>query len=126
MAGLTVTFAVLAGILAAIGLYGVLSCVVAARTREMAIRVALGATQARVVLVVTGRTCLVVGARVVVGIACSLTSGHVVATLLYGVTPTRPRVLLAAAIVALTIGAIAAVVPALRVMRIEPVQALRE
>jgi hypothetical protein len=126
MAGLTATFAVMAGILAVIGLYGVLSCLVAARTREMAIRIALGATRARVMLAVMGRTSVVVGAGVVVGIGCSLASGHVVAALLYGVTPANPGVLAAAAIGAVAVGAIAAVVPARRIMRIEPVQALRE
>jgi ABC-type antimicrobial peptide transport system permease subunit len=119
------TFAGIALILAAIGLYGVLAFFVSQRTRELGIRMALGASNARVIAEVAGKGAALAG----IGIGLGLVGGSVVArllsSLLFDITPYDPVTYVSVAAF-LTIVAIAAcVLPARRASRIEPVTALK-
>ena len=122
---LSAAFAVLATLLAAVGLYGVLAYTVAQRTREIGVRMALGAGSDRVrtmVLLQMGRMLLVGGA---VGIAGALAAGKAAQSLLYGMEGHDPTVVgLGTAVLAL-IALAAAYVPAQRASQVDPMQALR-
>jgi predicted permease len=118
--------ALLAAVLAAVGLFGVLSFVVAGRAREIAIRLALGATAIQVLARVLGRVALTVVAGVVAGSGAAMVLGRFATALLYDVSPGDPRALGAAAAVALGAGALTAIVPALRALRVDPAALLRE
>jgi predicted permease len=122
---LSTAFATLATILAAIGLYGVLAYTVARRTREIGVRMALGATTGNVrglVLRQVGAMLLVGG---VIGIAAAVALGRAAASLLYGVEGRDPIVLVAAAVVLGAFGLAAGFIPAQRASRVDPVTALR-
>ena len=119
------SFAILALVLAAIGIYGVMSYMVSARTQEIGVRMAIGAERSdvlRLVLMQVGRLAAV---GLVLGIGLLLLAGPMLSRLLYGVTPSDP---LTIAVVAITLGAVALVagwVPAWRASRVNPIQALR-
>ena len=118
-------FAGLALALALIGVYGVVSYSVGERTNEMGIRVVLGAFSADVVRLVL-REALALGAIALgVGLAGSLALTRVLETLLFEITPTDPITLAAACSVILAVSALAAVLPARRASRIDPMVALR-
>ncbi len=122
---LLLAFAGLALALALIGVYGVVSYSVSERTNELGIRVALGARSADVVGLVL-REALALGAIALgVGLAGSLALTRVLETLLFEITPTDPLTLAAACSVILAVSALAAVLPARRAARIDPVVALR-
>jgi predicted permease len=126
MAALSGGFAALAVILAAVGLYGLMSYGVARRQNEIGVRVALGATRSRIVLMIVRETAVLVAIGVAVGVALAVWSGRAAEALLYGLTPTNPWAL-AAGVAALTVVAVvASLVPALRAARLEPTVALRE
>jgi ABC-type antimicrobial peptide transport system permease subunit len=122
---LAAAFAVLATLLAAVGLYGVLAYTVAQRTREIGVRMALGADGGRVrgmVLRQVGRMVLVGG---VVGIGAALGLGRAARSLLFELEGHDPTVVaLATALIALVAFG-AGYIPALRASRVEPMQALR-
>jgi putative ABC transport system permease protein len=123
--GLLVAFAAAALVLAALGLYGLMSYWVEQRTREIGIRVALGATSQRVVRLVLLRSFAWVGIGVITGIGGALACGRALSSLLFGITATDPLTL-AAVIAALTLVAAAASgFPALRAMKVDPGVALR-
>jgi putative ABC transport system permease protein len=115
----------LALLLGAIGLYGVLSYVVAERTREIGVRMALGATARAVRRMVVSQGARVVLVGVVIGIAVALASTRLLGTLLYGVKPVDPIVFAAMAIMMLAIGALASYVPARRASSVSPIDSLR-
>ena len=120
------SFAGLALLLAAVGIYSVLSYAVRRRTREIGIRMALGA-QVRDVLglvVADGMKPTLIG--VGIGIAGALALGRVVAKLLYGVNPADPVTLAAVAILLATVAFFASIIPAYRATRVEPMTALHE
>ncbi len=119
-------FAAVALALATMGTYGVISFTVAQRTREIGIRVALGATRADVVRLIVGQGILLVAVGAVLGIAGAFAATRVLRSLLYGVAPTDPVVL--AAIVALLATAVilASWIPARRAAGVHPTEALRE
>lgn len=118
-------FALLATILAVVGLHGVLAFVVARRTREIGIRMALGARQGTVVRLVMGETLIVVLLGLVAGTVAAYLCGRYVQTQLFGVNPADTPVF-AISIAALLAAALAAsVAPAWRASRISPVRALR-
>ena len=118
-------FALLATLLAVVGLYGVLAFVVTRRTREIGIRMALGAEQKRVVRLVLNEMLVLVVFGVAAGVASAISGGRFVQSQLFGVNAADPLVftLSAAALLAAALGA--ALVPAWRAARIDPIRALR-
>jgi predicted permease len=118
-------FAFLALVLSAVGLYGVLAYSVTQRTHEMGVRIAMGAERGNVqrLMVRNGVGIAAVGA--VVGVVAALAAGRVVSSLMYGVSPHDPLVLLIAALLPVVVAAIASYVPARRASRVDPVVALR-
>ena len=122
---LTGVFAATALALAMLGLYGLLSYQVAQRTREIGVRMALGARRADVLMMIVRRGLLLTVAGLAIGAAVSLGLARFVKALLFGVTPTSPWVYAAVAAMLLTVAAAASLVPARRAMRADPVTALR-
>ena len=122
---LFVVFAILAGALAAIGLYGVTSYLVRQRTRELGIRVALGAQRHRLLTLVVGGALRLTVIGVAVGLAASYALTESLRTLLFGVSPTDARTFVALALLLASISILASLVPALRATRADPMLALR-
>jgi len=110
-------FALAALLLAGLGVYGVLAHTVAERRREIGIRMALGASAARVVRSVMGRTLLLAGTGVVVGALLSLAVARLLDSLLFGVSATDPRTFVVTAVVVVLVAAAAALLPARRAAR---------
>jgi predicted permease len=111
--------------LAAIGLYGVMSSAVRQRTREIGIRMALGATEDRVRRSVLGEAMTIVGAGTGVGLAVALIATQLLRTQLFGVSPADPLSFGAACVALAVVGLSAAYFPARYAMRIDPARALR-
>jgi len=122
---LTSTFGLVALLLAAIGLFGVMASLVRERTREFGIRMALGASAGRVRMEVLQRAARVVGSGAVVGLVVALATSRLLAALLFGVSPTDPLALGFACLLLLAVASAAAYLPARRATSIDPVQALR-
>lgn len=120
------TFAGLALLLSLIGLYGLVSHGVAQRTREMGIRIALGAASADVTRVVLGRAMALAAVGVVLGIGVSLLTGRALEGALFGVEPTNPLALGGAAALLACASLIAAWVPARRAGRVDAMVSLRD
>lgn len=118
-------FAVLALTLAAVGVYGVMAYTVSQRTREIAIRIALGASVSNVLKLVVGQGMALVGAGVMVGLIGAWALTRVIASLLFGVSPTDPVVFVAAPALLSAIALLACYVPARRATPIDPVVVLR-
>jgi predicted permease len=118
-------FAAIALLLAAIGLYGVLSYVVAQTTRELGLRMALGAGAARLVRLVVARGLVLTAAGVAVGATVALGGTRLLGDLLYQVSPRDPAVFGSAFLMMGIAAAAACLVPAWRATRIDPVRALR-
>lgn len=112
-------------LLAAVGLYGVLSYLVSQRTQELGIRVALGADRRALLSMVVGQGTRVALLGVIIGIMGALAGGRAIAALLYGVSPTDPLVLSAVAAVVIVVAVIASYLPARRATRVDPMTALR-
>ena len=123
---LLATFAGVAVLLAAIGLYGVVSYSVRQQTREIGIRVALGATPGRVRRLVLGDAAMVLGAGAVAGLAGALLSTRLLSSQLFGISPTDPVSLAGACVLLIGVGLCAAYVPARWATKIDPARALRE
>jgi putative ABC transport system permease protein len=119
------SFAAAAVLLAAIGLYGVIAFGVAQRTREIGVRVALGAQHGDVLRLVMRRGMLLTGIGLAIGIASALALGRVVASLLYGVKPADPATLLAVTLFLTTVAMLATYIPARRATRADPMVALK-
>ena len=119
------TFSILALFLAAIGIYGVLSYAVTERTREIGIRVALGAMKSDVTLMLLKRTLLLVIAGVALGGCGALVLTRVLGNFLFEVKPTDPVTFMAVAAILVATGIIAGLLPARRATRVDPVVALR-
>lgn len=118
-------FAIVGLLLAAIGIYGLLAFLVAERTAEFGVRMALGGTPANILPLVLGRGMTLVAAGAFVGLNASLAATRLLQSLLFGVTPTDAATF---AVVVLVLGAaalLAAYVPARRAMRVDPAVALR-
>jgi predicted permease len=117
---------VLAGMLAATGIFGMASYAVARRLREMGIRVALGAQRVQVLRAALGRTMLLLGIGSVAGLALGALGTRVLASIVYEATVFDPAVLGGAIVAMVLIGAMAAAVPARRAVSVEPAVLLRE
>ena len=120
-----VVFSVVAVGLAAIGLYGVLAFQVATRTREIGIRMALGADRTNVVRMVMRQSITVVTLGIVVGVPLALGASSGLRSLLYGVEPFAPAPFLIAALVLVVAGLVAALLPSRYASRVDPLVAIR-
>ena len=119
-------FAAVALALAAIGVYGVVSYLVSQRTREIGIRVALGARKREVVWLVVGRALAPVVAGLGLGAVGGVLSARTLATLLYGVSPSDPSVIVGIVAVLGTTAMVASWIPARRAASVDPLVALRD
>ena len=118
-------FSLVALILSAIGLYGVMSSAVRQQTRDIGVRVALGATVRDVYRLILGEAAWVVGVGAVIGVFGAVFGGRVLAAQLFEVSPLDPVSLGVAAVLLLVIGIAAAMIPARRATRVDPAIALR-
>jgi putative ABC transport system permease protein len=112
--------------LAAIGLYGVLAYAVRQRTPEIGIRIALGATAAHIRSSILRQAGVVLGAGLVAGTAGALVLSRSLTSLAFGVSPSDPRILVAAAVVLTMTGLLAAWLPARRASRVAPRIAMQD
>jgi putative ABC transport system permease protein len=126
MATLAGAFGVLAGLLATLGLYGVISYMVARRRNEIGVRVALGADRGRVVLLVLREAALLLAVGLGIGTGLALWAGRAAGALLFGLKPYDPLSLSAAVLLLASVALLASYLPALRASRLEPMSALRE
>jgi predicted permease len=126
MATLSGFFGVLALVLSAIGIYGVLSYLVVRRRQEIGVRLALGATRAEIVRMVATQSLGWVGAGLGVGALLAVLTATAARSMLFGLAATDPLVLIAAVVTLAATGAVATVIPALRAGRLHPTSALRE
>src|SRR6185312_16031458 len=118
-------FAVIALLVAASGVYGLISYAVERRTREMGIRVAVGATKAKILSLLVSRGILLALVGVAAGIAGSMLLTKTISGLLYGITPTDPSVLAGTSLLFLAVAFLAAVIPAYRAATVDPTAAFR-
>ncbi len=120
------TFAALALILASLGLYGVMALGVTQRTRELGIRLALGAQRRAVLRLVLGQSARLVGIGLVLGLAAALGAGRWLSSVVYGATAVDVEILLWVSVLLGAVGLLASYLPARRATRIDPLSALRE
>jgi len=125
LAALSSTFAGLAVVLAFIGIFSMLAYSVARRTREIGIRMALGASRDRVVRTVVRESLIVTLAGVAIGIPLALYAARFASALLFGLAPSDPWTLSAAALLFIAVGVLAGVWPALAASKVDPGHALR-
>jgi predicted permease len=118
-------FALLAVLLACLGLYGVIAYTVSRRTGEIGIRMAMGATRAGVLRMVVKESLLICIVGVGIGVPISLASTRLISSRLYGVSPTDPLTIVAATFLMISVAALAAFIPARRASRVDPMVALR-
>jgi putative ABC transport system permease protein len=119
------TFAAMALMLSAVGLYGVISYAVTRRTHEVGIRMALGANQGDVLGLIVGQGMRVVAIGAALGIGLALISTRLISSLLYGVRPTDPATLGAASLGLVVVAFLATYIPARRATKVNPMVALR-
>jgi len=120
------TFATLALMLAVAGMYAVMSYVTSQRTSEFGLRVALGAEAGDVVRLVLRGAARLMAIGVALGLVLALATGRIITTMLFGITPTDTQAYGGVLLVALPLVILAAIVPAIRAARVDPMIALRE
>jgi putative ABC transport system permease protein len=119
-------FAVLAVVLTAAGLYGVMSYIVTQRTREIGVRMALGATRRQVLAMVGRQVGTIATIGIGVGVAGALVLTRWISSMLFGIDPADPVVYAGVAILLALVALLAAAIPSGRATRIDPLRALRE
>jgi len=119
------SFAAVALLLTGTGLYGVLSYAVARRRHEIGVRIALGAERKQVLGLVFRQAMQLVAAGLILGLASAAAGGRLLATMMYGIRPGDPIILVCACCVLVITGMAAAYVPAARAASVDPMQALR-
>jgi putative ABC transport system permease protein len=124
LATLATGFGVIAALLASVGLYGVLSFVTWARTREIGLRMALGATPRSILGLIAGQTCVLIAGGLGAGLVLSVTLTRQVQSLLFGMDAVDAVTILSAAGLLLIVTSLAALLPARRATRIDPMTAL--
>jgi putative ABC transport system permease protein len=125
-AALATAAAALTVLLAGLGVYGLLAYAVTARTRELGVRVALGATRPDILRMIV-RDGLAIGVSgVLIGVPCAWAAAHLMRAQFYGIAPSDPRLLLFGAAMLLVTVVVASLPPALRASRVAPLDALRE
>lgn len=122
---LSAFFGGLALLLAGVGLYGLMAYSVTQRTREIGVRVALGAVRTDILSMILRETLGMTCIGLVVGLASALSASHLVANMLYGISTQDPLTLAAVSVVLAAVAAVAAWIPARRAMRVDPMVALR-
>jgi putative ABC transport system permease protein len=122
---LLATFAAVALVLAAVGIYGVISYAVSRRTHEIGVRVALGASPSAVVRLVVAQGMRVVTVGVVIGLAGALLASRLMTQLVYGVRVTDPMTYVGVAALLGAVALVASYIPARRATRIDPLAAMR-
>jgi putative ABC transport system permease protein len=118
-------FAGLALVLAAVGIYGVMSYSVAQQTREIGIRMALGAQRTDVLKMTIKQGLKLVGLGLIIGLGAAFVLTRVMATLLFGISATDPLTFLTISFVLLVVAMLASYIPSVRAMRVDPMVALR-
>jgi ABC-type antimicrobial peptide transport system permease subunit len=119
-------FATLAIFLASLGIYGLLAYMVGQRSREIGLRMALGAQPAHIVKLILGKGVVVAAVGIVAGVVCAASTASLMATLLYGVRPHDPAVFIVVPLLLLAVAVLASYIPAWRATKVDPMIALRE
>ena len=119
-------FAVLALVLASIGLYGVISYSVRQRTREIGVRIAFGAERGDIVKLIVGQGATLAAGGVLIGLLGSFFLTSLISTSLYGVTAKDPITFAALAVVLMAVAIVASYVPAVRALRADPAKSLQD
>ena len=119
------TFAAVALLLGAVGIFGVVSFATARRTRELGVRMALGARGADLQRLVVGETLRTVGVGIVIGVVGAIAGARVLRALVYGVSATDPLTFAVVPIVVVAVAILAAMIPARRAARVDPATVLR-
>ena len=122
---LTTVFGALALIVACIDLYGVTAFAVARRTGEIGIRLALGVSRKTVLWLVLRQTLVLIGSGIAAGLFLALSAARSVSSLLFGLSPYDPSTILGAAALLMTVSVAAALTPAWRATKVDPMVALR-
>jgi len=125
VASLSMLFGGLATVLASIGLYGVMSYTIAGRTRELGVRIALGAQRADVLRMVLKEAMFLVLIGIAVGVPASFASSRVISSMLFGLKPHDPVAMVTVIALLAAVGALAGFIPARRATKVDPMVALR-
>ena len=119
-------FAALALLLSSIGIYGLLAYMVGQRSREIGIRMALGARSTNILQLIMGKGAMLAGAGIAAGLVFAAFAAPMIATLLYGVHPIDPTVFFAVPILLFSVALVSSYIPAQRAAKVDPMIALRE